>query len=111
MGMAMGSVLCNCCLFFRLRTCSPLGVHLGLVHLFTSSVSCLHAGDMWHLRFDTDGYASIHCDGLSQCCTEIFDKSLHADSGGKLYINSEANGSSWVENTEAARAPNKGLHL
>ena len=88
-----------------------MGVHLGLVHLFTSSVSCLHAGDMWHLRFDMDGHASIHCDGVSQCCTEIFDKSLHADSGGKLYINSEANGSSWVENTEAARAPNKGLHL
>ena len=87
------------------------GVHIGLVHLLTSSVSCLPAGCIWHLGFDMDGYASIHCDGVSQCCTEIFAKSLHADSSGKLYIHSEGASSSWVEDSEAARATNKGLHI
>jgi hypothetical protein len=59
------------------------------------------AGDTWNLKHDDEGSVFIFRGSEGRFCNELFDMSLHADSTGRLYINSELAGSTWVSNEEA----------
>ena len=68
-----------------------------MCHLQAWAVS----GDLWHLEHDDEGSVFISRGEEARFCNELFSRSLFADGTGRLYINSELTGSSWVDNSEA----------